>query len=350
MNFVDLPFVTIIRLNQDAVMHTRLSKAFAGLQSSLPTYRQIGLLIAISAICVVTPLILLIWLQQKTESFRDRPAPLEQPLLNGRYRALNEYHSTATLVGGITTSLGLLSCLATVYALHRLHRELYYQTVKLQDSQNLVEAIAGSVTDSLFTLNSQGQIETFNPAAIGMFGYDPSEIIGKDLNLLLDPPIDNESTSGVPGMSNTDVAASVAEESIPSPHPQKALAYRKIGAPFPIELSIGNTPTHTRQIAIVRDVSRQEQTEAELRSRLEEVTRLSTDLTQARVELQTVYMTCHDLKSPLQAIAHLSEWIKADLTERVRADTQNQIDLLQDRVQRMEGLVGTILKSAPPQE
>lgn len=331
-------------------MHTRLSKAFAGLRSSLPTHRQSVLLIAISAMCVVTPFMLLIWLQQKTESFRDRPTPLEQPLLNGRYRALNEYHSTATLIGGITASIGLLSCLTTVYVLQRLHRELYYQTVRLQDSQSLVEAIADNVTDSLFTLNSQGQIETFNPAAIGMFGYDPSEIIGKDLNLLLNSAIDNESKSDVPGMSNTNIASLAAEGSTSLPHSQKALAHRKIGAPFPIELSIGNTPTHKRQIAIVRDVSRQEQTEAELRSRLEELSRLSADLTQARVNLQTVYMTCHDLKSPLQAIAHLSEWIKADLTERVRADTQNQINLLQERVQRMEGLVETILKSAPPQE
>lgn len=315
-------------------MPSRLLKAFEGLRSSLPTRRHSTLLVIVSAVCVVTPLVLLTWLHHKTDEAIDRPPTSEQELLNGRYRALSEYHTTAVSIAWITATVGLLSSLATLYWFNRLHQALHDRTTHLQENKVLLEAIANSVTDSMFTLDPQGQIETLNPAAVTMFGYDSTEMLGKNFTLLLNQSSENHS-------NNLDTTAV---------QPQKRLANRKLGAPFPIELSLGHVSTHQRRIAIVRDISHQEQTEAELQSRTDELARVTAELTQARVDLQTVYMTCHDLKSPLQAIIHLSEWIESDLDERVRADTQNQINLLRERTQRMEGLVKGILKSAPPQE
>ncbi|MBD2462624.1 PAS domain S-box protein [Oscillatoria sp. FACHB-1407] len=313
-------------------MHTRLSKALNGLRSSLPTRRQSALLVVISAVCVATPLVSLVGLQHKSDELMNNPTSPEQELSNGRYRALKQQHDTAIALIGITTGIGLLSALATFYLLQRLYRELLHREAQLQDTNALLKAIEGSVTDSLFTLNSEGQIETLNPAALRMFGYDSSEMVGKSLNILLD-----QTATDSPDPEKAEVQRS-----------QKGVARRKLGASFPVELSIGQVVNHHRRVAIVRDITQQEHLAAELQSRLKELAQITMELTQARVDLQQMYMTCHDLKSPLQAIVHLSKWIEADLNERVRADTQNQIDLLQERVHRMEGLVNTILESAPP--
>ncbi|MDX2240060.1 MAG: PAS domain S-box protein [Leptolyngbyaceae cyanobacterium bins.302] len=319
-------------------MQTRLSKALNGLRSSLPTRRQSALLIAISTVCVVTPLITLMGLQQTANKLvASRPPAPEQELLNGRYRALEQQYNAAIAIVWMTTSLGVLSALATFYVLRRLYHALLNRETQLRDSNALIKAIEGSVTDGLFTLNPQGQIESFNPSAIRMFGYDSSEMVGKNLNLLLDQTATDEHTDG-------DTQDEAIQRS------QKGVARRKLGASFPIELSVGQVASYHRRIVIVRDITRQDQLETELRSRLQELAKTTADLTQARVDLQQMYMACHDLKSPLQAIVHLSKWIEADLSERVKAETQNQLNLMQERVRRMEGLVDSILETDLPQE
>ena len=56
------------------------------------------------------------------------------------------------------------------------------------------------------------------------------------------------------------------------------------------------------------------------------------------------YVTSHDLKAPLRAIANLSEWIEEDLEDRLDADTQHQMNLLRGRVHRMENLINGLLE------
>ncbi|MCW9023829.1 MAG: PAS domain S-box protein [Gammaproteobacteria bacterium] len=80
-----------------------------------------------------------------------------------------------------------------------------------------------------------------------------------------------------------------------------------------------------------------------------------TDVTESKrafVELERInheldqfaYVTSHDLKAPLRAIANLSQWIEEDLTDVMTDSTRKQMDLLRGRVARMEGLINGILQ------
>ncbi|MEO1801532.1 MAG: ATP-binding protein [Cyanobacteria bacterium J06629_2] len=55
------------------------------------------------------------------------------------------------------------------------------------------------------------------------------------------------------------------------------------------------------------------------------------------------YVTSHDLKAPLRAIANLATWIREDLAGQIPAENQQQLDLMQSRVERMEGLIQGLL-------
>ena len=59
---------------------------------------------------------------------------------------------------------------------------------------------------------------------------------------------------------------------------------------------------------------------------------------------QFAYVTSHDLKSPLRAIANLATWIEEDLGDRLPSENVEQLDLLKSRVHRMEGLINGLLE------
>ena len=56
------------------------------------------------------------------------------------------------------------------------------------------------------------------------------------------------------------------------------------------------------------------------------------------------YVTSHDLKAPLRAIANLATWLSEDLEGQIPEENQEQLQLMQSRVKRMEGLIQGLLK------
>ncbi|MGF1591125.1 MAG: PAS domain S-box protein [Pleurocapsa sp.] len=58
---------------------------------------------------------------------------------------------------------------------------------------------------------------------------------------------------------------------------------------------------------------------------------------------QFAYVTSHDLKAPLRAIANLSEWIEEDLADKMDKDTKYNMNLLRGRVHRLENLINALL-------
>lgn len=56
------------------------------------------------------------------------------------------------------------------------------------------------------------------------------------------------------------------------------------------------------------------------------------------------YITSHDLKAPLRAIANLSQWIEEDIAHQLNAENRHQLQLLRGRVYRLETLIEGLLQ------
>jgi signal transduction histidine kinase len=70
-------------------------------------------------------------------------------------------------------------------------------------------------------------------------------------------------------------------------------------------------------------------------------------LLQSNRELdQFAYITSHDLKAPLRAISSLAGWIEEDLDGQISTETRSQLDLLRNRVYRMQALLDSLLEYA----
>ncbi len=68
------------------------------------------------------------------------------------------------------------------------------------------------------------------------------------------------------------------------------------------------------------------------------------DLQRSNEELeQFAYVASHDLKAPLRGIENLVSWIEEDLEGSLTGDTRTNMDLLKNRVQRLENLLDDLL-------
>jgi light-regulated signal transduction histidine kinase (bacteriophytochrome) len=105
-------------------------------------------------------------------------------------------------------------------------------------------------------------------------------------------------------------------------------------------------------MTMTQDITESKKAEQALRSRADELARLSTVLAQTTSNLekrnaeldQFAYIVSHDLKAPLRAIANLAQWLEEDLAHCLTEETRHQMDLLQGRVHRMEALINGLLQ------
>jgi PAS domain S-box-containing protein len=97
-------------------------------------------------------------------------------------------------------------------------------------------AVVETAADGIITVDESGNIESFNTAAEQMFHYEPDEIIGKSVNVLLPPPAE---TGATPLSKRLDSAIGVRHE---------MAGCRKDGSVFPMEFTVGEVPATGRYV------------------------------------------------------------------------------------------------------
>ncbi len=251
----------------------------------------------------------------------------------------------------MVTAVSLLSSAAAVYLFSQLDQELKERERLLLENRNLLTGIVSNVVDGVIVLNEFGEIEMVNPTAIRMFGYEPYEVISKDIGLLLVDLQSNANEAEQAAMPN-DATGYLSSRKIEPGRPWQALGVRKDESSFPIEVSMSDMQLDRRNIVIMRDITPFLDTEAKLQNRADEMARLSSILAHTNTALedrnreleQFAYVASHDLKAPLRAIANLSEWIEEDLNTLLPKENKHQMTLLRGRVHRMEALINGLLE------
>ncbi|PSF31425.1 hypothetical protein C7H19_22520 [Aphanothece hegewaldii CCALA 016] len=104
-------------------------------------------------------------------------------------------------------------------------------------------------------------------------------------------------------------------------------------------------------LGVALDISDRQQAELQLQQQASELRQLNVALEQTASKLSErnqeldrfVYTVSHDLKAPLRAIYNLSSWIADDLEGQLDEENLHQMQLLQNRVIRMEALINGLL-------
>ena len=128
----------------------------------------------------------------------------------------------------------------------------------VRESEGRLRAVVDSTVDGIVTMDERGRITSFNPAAVRLFGYEPGEVIGANVDRLMPVPHPDRPggpLSDPPATGNRTVAGTVRE----------GVGRRKDGSEFPMELAVGQTRVGEHRIftGIVRDVTARREVERE---------------------------------------------------------------------------------------
>lgn len=135
---------------------------------------------------------------------------------------------------------------------HELELEVQQRTSELALSARRMQAILDTAADAIITIDSQGIIETFNPAAERIFGFTAEEAIGSSVNIIMP--------------ASYDAAHGVTREVSIIEGGRELLGRRKHGSTFPVDLSVAEFHDGNERMyaSIIRDVSERKALQLEL--------------------------------------------------------------------------------------
>lgn len=188
-------------------------------------------------------------------------------------------------------------------------------------------AILETAVDALVSIDEQGRIELFNRAAERIFGWQESEVLGKNVSLLMPAPYRAEHDGYLRHYLETKERKVIGVG-------REVQGRRKDGSLFPLELALAEVPLRDRRIftAVMRDISERKAHESARDELLK-------SLGEKNAELERfTYTVSHDLKSPLVTIKGflglLERSAVAGDTERVKGDLQ-RIGAAADRMRQL---------------
>jgi two-component system sensor kinase FixL len=123
-----------------------------------------------------------------------------------------------------------------------------------------LEAIFNTVIDGIITINRQGLIESVNPAAANLFGYNESEVVGQNIKLLMPEPYHHQHDGYIENYQSTGHKKIIGIG-------REVKGQRKNGSVFPFFLSVSEVKLEDRIIytGIIHDISELKKAEQALR-------------------------------------------------------------------------------------
>ncbi len=201
---------------------------------------------------------------------------------------------------------------------------------RVADEQSArVRAIVDAAVDAIITIDERGTIESANRACQTLFGYDPEELVGRNVNCLMPSPVAEEHDDYLRAYLQTGERKIIGIG-------RNVDAHRKDGTVFPVSLAVSELRLGDRRFftGIIRDRTREREIESEL-LRQRSLARLG--------EISAV--VAHEIRNPLTGIVGVLRVLEGRSSSK--ADREIIGETI-DRVLALNASVDDILTFAKP--
>ncbi len=182
-----------------------------------------------------------------------------------------------------------------------------------------LRSILETVPDAMVVIDEQALIQSFSATAVRLFGYQPGEVIGENVKILMPPPYREQHDGYMMRYLTTGERRIIGVGRV-------VVGQRKDGSTFPMELAVGEM--HSGGIryftGFIRDLTERQKTETRLQELQSELVHMSRFT--ALGEMASTL--AHEINQPLTAITNYLKGCRRIL-ERMEGDT---VPMLRDAV------------------
>ncbi|HVT91156.1 MAG TPA: PAS domain S-box protein [Tepidisphaeraceae bacterium] len=269
---------------------------------------------------------------------RMLPAAIVIPLLIGWLQLMGQREGYYGAEFGVSllvlTNIAIFAMLIgwNTSILHRLDQRSSETANALRASESYKAAILDTAVDAIITIDTKGTIESFNPAAQKMFGYAPTEVIGRNVRILMPQPYRDEHDRYIAQYLETGIEKIIGIG-------REVIGLRKDGSQFPMDLAVSEVSLgHGVAFAgIVRDITERKRSE-------ESLVRQAEELTRSNIELERfAYVASHDLQEPVRTVMSFSQLLEKRLGNTLEPQSKEFLDFITDGVIRMHHLINDLL-------
>ena len=131
---------------------------------------------------------------------------------------------------------------------------------QLAATETRIRSVMDNVADAVLTIDEKGEVESANPAAERMFGYEPDELIGKSAGLLMPEPYRTQYAMHLSTFLRTGRGVVLGQAGV------ELTAQRKNGETFPVEVMLSEMRLESGRyfVGVLRDITERKQQSAAL--------------------------------------------------------------------------------------
>jgi len=168
-------------------------------------------------------------------------------------------------------------------------------TEDLRAREAHLRSILDAVPDATVVIDERGIIQSFSAAAERLFGHKESEVVGKNVSMLMPQPYKDEHDRYIARYLATGEKRIIGIDRV-------VTGLRKDGSTFPVKLEVGEMRSGDRRFftGFIRDLTERQETEQQLQELQTELARLSR-LTAMGEMASTL---AHEINQPLSAITN----------------------------------------------